>query len=88
MDRRNTVGPFRVVTVETVNIGEPTVWRSSAFIHYGNENEALEWLIDAGSGETRLGAQEAALAAGLTLARTLDPDDSVANRLKKIGLSR
>jgi hypothetical protein len=88
MNRRDTVGPFRIITVETVNIREPTVWRSSAFIHYGNKSEALEWLIDAGRGGTRLGAQEAALAAGLTLARTLGPDDSVANRLKKIGLSR
>ncbi|KGK59650.1 hypothetical protein NC00_01435 [Xanthomonas cannabis pv. phaseoli] len=82
------VGNFRIHTVECVNIREPEIWRSTAYIHHGDESEAVEWIHDAGLAATRDEAARLALEAGKVIAADLAPDDSAKNRLARYGLTR
>ncbi|WP_115560055.1 hypothetical protein [Xanthomonas arboricola] len=82
------VGTFRIQTVECVNITETDIWRSTAFIHHGDESEAVEWIHDAGLAATRDEAARLALEAGKVIAADLAPDDSAKSRLARYGLKR
>lgn len=83
-----SVGNFRIQTVECINITQPEIWRSTAFIHHGDESEAVEWAIDAGLATTRDEAARLALEAGKVIAADLSPDDSAKSRLARYGLKR
>ncbi|MBB5737175.1 phospholipase C [Xanthomonas arboricola] len=82
------VGNFRIETVEGVNIEEPEIWRSTAFIHHSDESEAVEWIHDAGVAATRDEAARLALEAGKVVAADLSPDDSAKSRLARYELRR